>query len=319
MRDRVRVIYLGGLGRSGSTLVERLLAELPGVAALGEVVHLWQRGIAENERCGCGASFSDCEFWVQVGKAAFGGWDQVSVPTFASLRAATDRTRFIPRLAGPGLPARARQALAEYTDYYVRLYAAAADVSGAAALVDSSKHASLAFCLATRPEVDLRVIHLVRDSRAVAYSWTTTVQRPDASGESYMTTYPPVRAAGQWNAENGALQLLARRGTPVLRVRYEDLVAAPEQAIRRLASFAGLQPDESAFGFIDTEGSERRALLHEAHTASGNPMRFATGTVTIRSDERWRTAMPGSRRRAVTAMTLPLLGHYGYLARRDAA
>ena len=44
-------------------------------------------------------------------------------------------------------------------------------------------------------------------------------------------------------------------------------------------------------------------------------MRFATGKVAIRGDERWRTAMPDAQRRTVTAMTLPLLKHYGYLGR----
>jgi hypothetical protein len=315
VHEGLRVIYLGGLGRSGSTLLERLLAELPGVSALGETVHMWQRGVVENERCGCGAEFGTCDFWSQVGKAAFDGWDNVSVQRIAELRASTDRTRFIPRLAAAELPARMQGALTEYTDYYLRVYQAVADVAGSDTLIDSSKHASLAFCLARRPDVDLRVIHLVRDSRAVAYSWTTRVARPDAGGESYMTTYRPVRAAGHWNTENFALQLLARRGTPVLRVRYEDLVRSPEQTVQLLADFAGLPADASTLGFIGTDGDSRTAMLHEAHTASGNPMRFSTGKVSIRGDERWREAMPGGHRRAVTAMTLPLLSHYGYLRR----
>ena len=63
-----RVLYLGGFGRSGTTLVERLLGELPGVCALGEVVHLWQRDIRDDERCGCGVRFSACPFWQSVGE-----------------------------------------------------------------------------------------------------------------------------------------------------------------------------------------------------------------------------------------------------------
>jgi hypothetical protein len=35
---RVRVLYIGGLGRSGSTLVERLAGQLPGAYAVGEFV-----------------------------------------------------------------------------------------------------------------------------------------------------------------------------------------------------------------------------------------------------------------------------------------
>src|SRR5215475_6872222 len=170
----VRVIYLGGLGRSGSTLLERLLGELPGVCACGEVVHLWQRGVTANERCGCGLEFSACDFWSQVGKQAFGGWDKLDIARTAHLKHAVDRIRMIPRLAlRAGLTSRFRSDLAEYSQNYVRVYRAIADVSGCDAVVDSSKHASLAFCLSSCPDIDLRVIHVVRDSRAVAYSWTT--------------------------------------------------------------------------------------------------------------------------------------------------
>jgi hypothetical protein len=42
-------------------------------------------------------------------------------------------------------------------------------------------------------------------------------------------------------------------------------------------------------------------------------MRFRTGQITIRQDERWRDAMPAGQQRAVTALTFPLLARYGYL------
>jgi hypothetical protein len=317
----VRVIYLGGLGRSGSTLLERLLGELTGVCASGEIVHLWQRGVAGNERCGCGLEFSACDFWKQVGKEAFGGWDKIDTDRIGRLKGAVDRTRMIPRLSRRSGGSRFGSDLTEYSGYYLRVYRALADVSGCDALVDSSKHASLAFCLSRRQEIDLRVIHVVRDSRAVAYSWTTKVARPEAhrSGQqmpgSYMTTYSPVKAAGHWNAQNGALQLLGRLGTPVLRVRYEDLVQATEQTLRRVAAFAGVPAGDLTLPLLHAEGDEPFAELTTAHTASGNPIRFTTGRLPIRGDERWRSAMPDQHRRAVTALTFPLLRRYGYLGR----
>src|SRR6266545_3862920 len=82
-----QVLYLGGLGRSGTTLLERLLGELPGAISLGEVVHLWERGVVDGERCGCGKSFRDCAFWNEVGQAAFGGWDHVDIERLRALRA----------------------------------------------------------------------------------------------------------------------------------------------------------------------------------------------------------------------------------------
>jgi hypothetical protein len=179
-------------------------------------------------------------------------------------------------------------------------------------VIDSSKHASLAFCLRSSPGVDLRVVHMVRDSRAVAYSWGKVVDRPDAAG-SQMATYKPASAALRWNLQNSALQLLSQLGTPTLRVRYEDFVQDPAATLSGIATFAGL-PAGPDFGFLDTDGPGRWwAGLAATHTASGNPMRFTTGRVPIRYDATWQTAMLAGNRRTVTALTLPLLMRYGYL------
>ena len=309
----VRVVYLAGLGRSGTTLLERLLGELPGVCPAGEVVHLWQRGVAEGERCGCGEPFPACAFWRAVGEEAFGGWDQVDTGHLARLHATVDRTRFVLPLAAPWRPPAFQRALDEYASYYLRLYTAIGGTSGCRCVVDSSKHASLAFCLRTCPGLDLRVVHVVRDSRAVAYSWSRRVRRPDADTESYMATYSPLAASRQWNLQNGALHLLGRLGTPVLRVAYEDLVAAPEATLRVIAPFAGLSAGGGALRFLGGDGAARWADLRPAHTASGNPVRFQAGRVPIRPDDSWRAAMPAWQRREVTALTFPLLLRYGYV------
>src|SRR3712207_1729970 len=195
-----RLLYLGGLGRSGTTLVERLLGELPGVCALGEVVHLWRRDVVGDERCGCGERFSACAFWTAVGQRAFGGWSSVDIERLDALRDTVERTRHIPRLAGATLPAVLRADVEEYAGHYARLYAAAAEVSGARVLIDSSKHSALAYCLRWVPGLDLRVVHVVRDARGVAYSWTKTVRRPESDDAEEMTRYSPTRSALLWNA-----------------------------------------------------------------------------------------------------------------------
>jgi len=48
------VLFIGGLGRSGSTLLDRMLGRLDDVWSVGELVHLWERGLSQNNRCGCG-------------------------------------------------------------------------------------------------------------------------------------------------------------------------------------------------------------------------------------------------------------------------
>lgn len=333
-----RVLFLGGLGRSGTTLVERVLGELPGVVALGEVVHLWQRDLRDGERCGCSEPFGRCRFWREVGEQAFGGWHRVDVARVLWLRQRVERTRHIPRLAASAgragraersrpadraeraersRPAdRSRSEIAEYAGYYQRIYAAAAAVAGARLVVDSSKHGALAWCLGhpAAVDLDLRVVQVVRDPRAVAYSWTRRVTRPERPGAE-MTRYRPGHSALLWNAQNAALGLLPWRGVPVQRLRYERFVADPVGAVRELARFAGL-PDLSAadLGFLAPAGPDgpARVTLGRSHSAAGNPMRFTIGTVPVRPDDAWHADLPPRQRWLVGAVCAPLLAAYGY-------
>lgn len=306
----VRVLFLGGLGRSGTTLVERLLGELPGVCCLGELVHLWQRGVVDNERCGCGEAFGDCSFWQAVGERAFGGWDTLDVDGLLSLKSQVDRTRYIPELAAPRLRPSASARVAAYVRAYRAVYEAACDITGCDVLVDSSKHASLAYCLRWCTDLDVRVVHMVRDSRGVAYSWWKQVERPEGTGaQAQMARLSPAGAAAQWNAQNAAFGLLPGLGLPTKRIRYEDVTADPRTTLREMAGFAGAPPHDSDLSFL----TDASVDLHACHTVSGNPMRFQTGRVALRRDDAWHSSLPFSHRRAVTAMTWPLLLRYNYV------
>lgn len=287
-----QVIFLGGLGRSGTTLLERLLGQLPGVAPLGEVVHLWARGVLADEPCGCGEAFGECRFWHEVGELAFdGGWSEEVAQQVVALRRRVDRTRRIPFVD--------HRDLGRYVEAYRQVYEAAAEIAETDVVIDSSKHASLAFCLLAGG-VDVRVVHVVRDPRAVAHSWRRMVRRPEDGRP--MTRWGALRTSLHWTAQNLALDLFAGR---VVRVRYEDLLADPRTTLTRLAGELDLEPD---FGFL--RGST--AMLRPGHTVSGNPMRFAVGPVALSRDDSWQDGLPRRHQTLVAGLTWPLRSKYGY-------
>ena len=308
-----RVVFLAGLGRSGTTLLERALAELPGIEALGEVNHLWHRSVVEDELCGCGEAFSHCPYWQAVGNKAFGGWGKVDVAAVETAQGRAMRLRQIPALAYG--KASLAPAAALIADHHRQVYDAASAVAGASVLVDSSKHPALAYILRQEPGIDLRVVHVVRDSRGVAYSWTKEIERPEgrsSDSERWMARYSPAASAFLWLAHNSSTAMLRRFDTPVMLVRYESFVRDPRQSLTAIAQFAGLELNANAFDFV--EGSAIR--LRPAHTASGNPLRFASGRLQIRPDEAWRSQLPLSNRLLVSALTYPQLARYGYARRR---
>jgi hypothetical protein len=189
-----------------------------------------------------------------------------------------------------------------------RLYPAIYEVGGGA-IVDSSKHASTAFLLRRVPSVRLRVVHLVRDSRGVAFSLLKKIRRPEVvDGEAFMFRASASHSALEWVAFNTLFHLLGLLGTPTKTVRYESLVGSPRETLTAILTSEGREITEELPFLVGT-----RVTLGVDHTVAGNPMRFERGSFELKADQEWRTSMRPRDRRITTALTWPLLELYGYL------
>jgi hypothetical protein len=300
------VLYLGGYGRSGSTVLGRVLGEAPGAICVGETRYLWTRGLQDDVRCGCGASFRECEFWSAVGAEAFGGWERLDVEAMVELDRRVVLLRTLPFHWVPSQRPRFGAAVDFYAATLERLYRAIAAVSGRDLVVDTSKEPNFAAVLTRMRELEPLIVHLVRDSRAVAFSWSRL--KPEAIGPGeFMPRFGVADTAGRWSAWNLAFHALAHRRPPYMQLNYEDFVADPAAALERLSDFArrSLVP-------ADADLTARRVRLGEHHIFSGNPMRGQSGWTEIRPDDRWQEGQSGRDFTKVTAITLPLLRFYGY-------
>lgn len=355
----VTVAYIGGMGRSGSTLLARVLGQVPGVCQVGELCYLWKQSVLRDRLCSCGRAFSACPFWRQVGEAAFGGWDAEQARHADALRRRVERNRNVVRMAwhrptppdgtgrgaGHGPAGRRRndhpagrgtdhaggrgtdhdggavaagdhgfrRELDEYRALMVQVFAAVQTVSGCQVVVDNSKLPSSAYLLRGAPGVDLRVLHLVRSSHGVSYSWSKELAREDFDGQP-MRRFSPSRSATEWLAYNAAFELLAALGVPRLLLHYEDFVADPRRWTVAVLDFLGVPAAGNHLAFLGPDAVH----LDSDHGLWGNPMRVRVGRQPLRRDDAWRTGLPRRDRLTVTALSLPGLVRYGYLARRNA-
>jgi hypothetical protein len=211
LHEPIRVLYLAGWGRSGSTLAESMLDQVPGLVGVGEIKFLWERGLIQNRRCSCGTPVRSCVFWTRALHEAYGeipDGDRVAALDAASRRF---RTRHLPRVVLT--PARSRYApdLDWYYTAIGALYRGVRTVSGAQAVVDSSKFPSYLTALLQTPGLDVRVAHIVRDPRAVAYSWQRDKHDPDAPNGARMPRLSPGATALYWSAWNVATSGSATR------------------------------------------------------------------------------------------------------------
>lgn len=305
----VDVLFVAGMPRSGSTLLELMLGQLPSHCDVGELFYMWSGGVIRDERCACGETFSQCPFWIEVGDRAFGGWHAELAREVLALQYRVDRTpRLIFMALGP-LARGHRRATRRYLELVHRVYGAVADVSGAEVVVDSTKRPSTAFLLANDPHVRLRVVHIVRDPRGVLYSWSRKVRLPERAGpRSHLKIRPMRQVVRRWLTVNLMFEFLRLRGVPTELVRYEDLTVRPAEVMTSVLTLTR-HPSNDALAFLGPDGTV--APFH-SHAATGGRIRFTHEPVRLRLDEAWRTELP-SRKQSLTRLLCGLLmRRYGY-------
>jgi hypothetical protein len=309
--DDTTVLYIGGEGRSGSTVLSIILGSYNGVISVGEFRNVWQARKA-NEVCGCGVPMWECHFWNDVGDCAFGEWGAIDMDEMLSADEKYARHFSIVRHALLGAR-RDPPDLSAYRAALGQLYQAIRQVSGSPIIIDSTKRASYAYVLRDVRGINLRVVHLVRDSRGVAYSNTKVrIIRPElANGigvdDVYMPSRPLWRTAMDWEIKNLLFYSLVG-SSKRRRVRYEDLVARPSEEIGAILEFAGVVSRDGG----SWDDASRSFELRPYHTLGGNPLRFRRGRVRLEPDDEWRLKMKRSEKALVSIMTLPLLKTYGY-------
>ena len=296
------VIYIGGMLRSGTTLLGQLLGNVDGCLALGELRHCWGV-LAANTLCACGRPVRECPLWsAAVSEVAGPGADTA----FYEHCYALANTALRPRLALAAARGHASPRIAEYRDLMVRLMRASARVTGASYVVDASKSATDALFWASSP-LPVHLVQIYRPPAAVAYSEAhRRVGWPDGPATPSRTV---AKSALRWNASNVAVSAVSLCADSYTLVRYEDLVSDPAATLQEIV---GKLP-----GFEDV-GIDEVATSDRGHLVSGNPSLFE-GPVIREPDERWKRELTPREKALATALTTPVSAVLDTRRRRLAA
>jgi hypothetical protein len=297
-----------GLGRSGSTVLDSVLGNHPSLVNLGELRYLANAGWMRNEYCACGERVLDCAFWSQVRERWSRLADGAGPAELWRLQSAIERRRG--RLGLSAEPARPREDFETYGQWTVALFRAIRQTAGRPVLVDSSKIPARALALSRLDGLDVRIVHLVRDGRGVAWSLRKPLPADPEKGVARAIPGRPVlRTALGWCAVNHLAERVARSLGPqrVLRVRYEDFVTDPLRSLGEIGELLGL----------DLRPLAQRAAQGEAlaigHTVAGNRLRMA-GSLRLRLDETWKEGLSRRDERLFRLVAGRFLRRYGYIA-----
>src|SRR5579875_2891853 len=192
------------------------------------------------------------------------------------------------------------------------VWSAVLAVAGRDRPLDAQQMLALQSSIRSRPRqlarLEVYVLHIVRDPRAVAYSWSRAVPDP-SKVTGRMGTVGPLASSARWTVWNGLIETMTRKAVcdRYLRVRYEDFAKEPAALVESVRGFMDL-PKTRGPKFIDRHTVE----LSRDHTVSGNPGRFRSGPTRIELDDRWRTEMARRMRLLAMLPALPLMPHHGY-------
>ncbi len=308
MSDRIKVVFIAGSGRSGSTLLGTLLGQIDGWADVGEIHHFWNQEKIEKQVCGCGQRVHDCAFWSPIIHGVSENSDSPDPSRMVQLRKTLFRSRHLLLPSFLRFERRNSKALGEYLLSLARLYRSIKGVSGATVIVDSSKIPINAYLLGLIDEIDTHIVHLVRDPRAVAYSWTVRKKKQkNALGISRTMEMKLLKTTLLWTEWNYIIGKKIRAGANSYQlVRYEDFVRDPESAIQRIHDSVDerrVELPRVVDGYVK---------LRPTHSIWGNPGRFDTGRIAIDEDNEWRRRLPVWDKILVSCLSIKGLIDYKY-------
>jgi len=219
-----RLVYITSLGHSGSTLLDLLIGAHSRALPVGSLRRIV--GVPETS-CSCGApALSDCVYWQRI---------QAEVRETSGVE-----------LAELNIESRRREV---FLSHNAALYDALARATGAEIIVESSKSFRRLRRLLSAQVCPIQIIHLVREPRGVVYSQVRKGRSLTVQGLRYGAQVASTRA---WLRRHAHLE-----------VRYEDLVARPEQTLGYIMDALGLELEPVQLDWAS----------HERHVVGGNRMR----------------------------------------------
>jgi hypothetical protein len=304
--DKLSVVYVAGSGHTGSTLLAMLLDAHPAIVSVGEIAvkpKIRRRGDDGDQQCSCGATIRECEFWQRVFRRVHqdgfdlgpGRWstDYRSEHRWFGRFYAHDSgyrvLRQIQRWAAAHLPP--QSARMRRTDRVnVSFMRAAMEIAGAHVFCDTTKQTMRLWRLLAIPELDMRVVSLVRDVRGYGAS-------AKRRGHSVR------QAALTWRRDQEIIAELAERLPEHRRLllKYEELCANLGPTLQRLYSFCGVEKIEPTAVVVSKE-----------HHVLGNRIRLQP-SIRVRLDDSWRTMLTQQDEHDIMAIAGDLNDRFGYI------
>lgn len=222
------VLYIMGTGRSGTTVLEILLTNSPGLMGTGELKHIFRDGFLGNRKCACGKPALECNLWSRVLAAM--EWNQADVEKMERTVAALEQHWRFPFVAA-GLVS--QKEMTVYKQSSEVLFKAVAMLTRSQVIVDSSKYAGRALVLTALFPSRVKVLCVTRSAAGLIAAFKkNNVEEQRPKSILIATAYYLYVLLCMWIVR-------ARIKERCLSVRFEDLKCDPGAVLNSIEKWSG--------------------------------------------------------------------------------
>lgn len=297
LEQKIPFVFLTSHAFSGSTLTSFLMGMHPEIATVGELTGPARRIDLHSYPCSCGRLFQQDPFWQEVATAVNHYGLSFSLDNYLDTRFELSANPIVQRMVAGSLRSSLLEAARDRLIFALlpgqrsrlkeqarrnELFARAIlDVTGKSIFLDTSKDPMRIRYLPLAPNLDLYVIHLVRDVRGVVASIRS--RHPETNVET---------AVRSWIAREKNINRLLETvpANRQIQLNYEDLVTDTLPTLNKLLAFVGAQPLNALGDYREFE-----------HHILGNKMRKRRSSE-IKLDEKWRTALSEKQLQTISRM-----------------
>ncbi len=251
-----KVIYIMGTARSGTTILEILLANSPKILGAGEMTSFFEDGVIKNLPCSCGVLSTECGVWAKA-------VDNIEAHNYSAERAAFLNRKFdwhwgFLRGIASFFPSSDRS---DYKLINNSVITHLAIDNSVTTVVDSSKYSARALNLYRQNPNSVFVICMTRSAGGLLNSFRKKnigEQEPRSifSAVIYIIVVSVCVRLSKW-----------RLGERCLSVRYDDLANNPIHVLTTIEKWAGVDLNQTKDRLTTGEP------LDVGHIITGNRLR----------------------------------------------
>ncbi|MBM7622982.1 sulfotransferase [Sporohalobacter salinus] len=270
------IIYIAGYGRSGSTLLERVLSSNKKLFGLGELTNFLDLIEEKKSYCSCGEELKKCSFWSNI-------IDKI-------IRQRNYNNNF-----NQNIFSFIFEEIPNDVEY----------------VIDSSKTARTNYFrpikLLKTTDFDVKIIHLVRDGRGCMWSNLKGSNRKMEKGLDPKLPFAAFRTIIGWPLANISAHLFQLFSTEenYYRVRYEDFVETPGKVLEKIGKFLNVNFDQQI------KMLKKQKDIPVGHQLSGNRLR-SKRKIILNKDVSWRNNLTLRHKLLFWCLNWPLALLYNY-------